>query len=353
MAADPVIPTAGPTDSLLDVPGLSVGQIELGVAEDTPDGATGLTAVVARDGALGAVEVRGAAPATRETDALSAMASGERVHAVIFAGRSVFGLAAADGATRELAERGIGLQIERPGSTMSEPLTIPIVAAASIFDFAHGDGAVRPTDADGRTAVVVALEGAADLRPRSGNAGAGAGATTGKVAPPTLKGGVGHASIVLPAEQGPALVVAALVVVNSAGSLVDPSSRRPWAQWGGFHADVPAPDFSDIALARTQTSLVVVGTNASLAKAQLARVAAMAHDGLARAIRPAHTSVDGDVVFALAVPHSDEHPAAAVHRWAPAGVSVVGALAADAVTRAVLDALLAAAPSGGFDAYRR
>jgi L-aminopeptidase/D-esterase-like protein len=353
---------AGPTDSLVDVPGLAVGQVELGVSDETPDGATGVTAVVARHGALGAVDVRGAAPATRETDALSAFASGERVHAVILSGRSVFGLAAADGATVELERRGIGLAIT-PAEASSEgsggsapgiraPLVIPIVAAASIFDFAHGDGSVRPGAADGRAAVSAALDGPGDARPRSGNAGAGTGATTGKIAPPTLKGGIGHASVVLPAAEGPSLVVGALAIVNAAGSLIDPSSRRPWAQWGGFHAEAPPPDFDDIALARMQTTLVVVGTNARLHKAQLARVCAMAHDGLARAIRPAHTSVDGDVVFALAVPDAEEHPAVAAHQWAPAGVSVVGALAADVVTRAVLDALLSAGPSGGFEAFR-
>jgi L-aminopeptidase/D-esterase-like protein len=370
-------PLPGPTNSLLDVPGLLIGQVELGVSDDTPDGATGITAIVARDGALGAVDVRGAAPATRETDSLSALASGERVHAVLLVGRSVFGLAAADGATTELESRGVGLAVELPGGA----LTIPIVAAAAIFDFAHGDGSIRPRPEDGRAAIAAALDSAAEAnptatdaapvdasaadepakasaadrraRPRSGNAGAGSGATTGKIAPPTLKGGVGHASVLLPAEKGPALVVGAVVVVNSAGSLVDPSSRRPWAQWGGFHADAPAPDFSGIEAARRHTTLVVVGTNAMLDKAQLSRVAAMAHDGLARAIRPAHTSVDGDVVFALAVPQGDDRPVVAVHKWAPAGVSVVGALAADVVTRAVLDALLSAGPSGGFEAFRR
>jgi L-aminopeptidase/D-esterase-like protein len=353
-------PAPGPTNSLLDVPGLLVGQIELGVSDDTPDGATGITAIVAPGGALGAVDVRGAAPATRETDSLSALSSGERVHAVLLVGRSVFGLAAADGATTELESRGVGLAVELPGGT----LTIPIVAAAAIFDFAHGDGSIRPGPEDGRGAVAAALDPPEDAnvdaspagepaRPRSGNAGAGTGATTGKIAPPTLKGGVGHASVVLAVSKGAPLVVGAIVVVNSAGSLVDPSSRRPWAQWGGFHADAPAPDFSGIVAARRHTTLVVVGTNARVDKAQLARVAAMAHDGLARAIRPAHTSVDGDVVFALAVPQADDRPVVSVHKWAPAGVSVVGALAADVVTRAVLDALLSAGPSGGFEAYRR
>ena len=343
------LPAAGPTDSLLDVPGLLVGQVELGISDETPDGATGITAIVAPDGALGAVDVRGAAPATRETDALSALASGERVHAILLVGRSVFGLAAADGATAELEARGIGLSIERKGGT----LIIPIVAAAAIFDFAHGDGSIRPGASDGRAAVAAALDGPSDHRPRSGNAGAGTGATTGKIAPPPLKGGVGHASVVLPATDGASLIVGAAVVVNAAGSLIDPSSRRPWAQWGGFHAEAPAPDFSEIAGARRHTTLVVVGTNARLDKAHLARVAAMAHDGLARAIRPAHTSIDGDVIFALAVPEGEGRPAVAVHEWAPAGVSVVGALAADVVTRAVLDALLSALSSGGFEAYRR
>jgi L-aminopeptidase/D-esterase-like protein len=363
-------PLPGPTNSLLDVPGLLIGQVELGVSDDTPDGATGITAIVAPGGALGALDVRGAAPATRETDSLSALASGERVHAVLLVGRSVFGLAAADGATTELESRGVGLAVELPGGT----LTIPIVAAAAIFDFAHGDGSIRPGPSDGRAAVAAALDTRADIgpgvwpvesspvnaspadqpaRPRSGNAGAGTGATTGKIAPPTLKGGVGHASVVLQASKGPALVVGAVVVVNSAGSLVDPSSRRPWAQWGGFHTDAPAPDFSGIVAARRHTTLAVVGTNARVDKAQLTRVAAMAHDGLARAIRPAHTSVDGDVVFALAVPQSDDRPVVAVHKWGPAAVSVVGALAADVVTRAVLDALLSAGASGGFEAYRR
>lgn len=344
----PPTPTRGPTDSLHDVPGLAIGQVELGRTEETPAGATGVTAVVAPDGALGAADVRGAAPASRETDALSALASGERVHAVVLVGRSVFGLSAADGATAELEARGIGLGIERPGGR----LTIPIVSAAAIFDFAHGDSDVRPGPADGRAAVTAALEASLEVRPGSGNVGAGAGATTGSIARPRLKGGVGHASLVLPLEDGPAFVVGALAVVNSAGSLVDPSSRRPWAQWGGFHAGAAAPDFSAISAARRHTSLVVVGTNARLEKAQLARVAAMANDGLARAVRPAHTSVDGDIVFALAVPQTRDHPSAAAHEWPPAAVTIVGALAADAVAQAVLDALLSALPSGDFEAFR-
>jgi L-aminopeptidase/D-esterase-like protein len=163
---------------------------------------------------------------------------------------------------------------------------------------------------------------------------------------------VGHASAVLELADHPALVVGATAVVNSAGSLVDPGSGKPWAQWGGFHVAATAPDFSVIAAARRNTTLVVLATNARLDKAHLARVAAMAHDGLARAIRPAHTSVDGDVVFALGLREAEGRPVVDVHRWAAAGVTVVGSLAADVVTRAVLDALLSARSSGGFRAYR-
>jgi len=185
----PVAPEVGPTDSILDVPGVRLGQVEMAPTDETPEGSTGVTAVVTADGALGAVDVRGAAPATRETDALSAVASGERVHAIVLAGRSVFGLAAADGATTELEARGIGLPVERPDGK----LTIPIVAGAAIFDFAHGDPAIRPGPADGRAAIVAALDGEASEQPRSGNAGAGMGATTGSIAEPRLKDGAGVA----------------------------------------------------------------------------------------------------------------------------------------------------------------
>lgn len=343
---DTLAPRLGRTDSLVDVPGLVVGQIELGPSDVTPAGATGVTAVVAPDGAVGSVDVRGGAPGTRETDALSAVSSGERTHAVLLVGRSVFGLAAADGATRELERRGIGLPIDGPAGR----LWIPIVAAAVVFDFAHGDPSIRPGPEDGRRAVSAALDTPAGTRPRSGNAGAGAGAGTGGIVQPRLKGGTGHASLVLPVARETHLVVAALAVVNSAGSVVDPATGRTWAEGGAFAELGRVPDFSPVVSSRGQTALVVVGTNARLAKAQLAHVAAMAHDGLARAIRPAHTMVDGDAVFALAVPDAPGHPAVAVHPWPPAAVSIVGALAADAVTRAVLDAVRSARPSGGMEA---
>lgn len=328
-----VIPRPGGTDSLIDVPGLRVGQVEIGANEATPGGATGVTAVVAPGGALGAVDVRGAAPGTRETDALSPLASGERLHAVLVVGRSVFGLAAADGAANELERRGIGIPVEAEWGR----LTIPIVAAAVVFDFSHGDPAVRPGPDDGRRAVEAALDGMA-RRPARGSAGAGAGAWTGGIAGERRRGGVGHASLVLPVEAGE-LVVGALVVVNAAGALVDPSTGRPWAEAGGFDRPGQAPDFGRISAARGQTTIAAIGTNARLSKAQLAQVAGMAHDGIARAIRPAHSGVDGDAVFALGVPDGPDTPAVEAHAWGPAAVSIVGSLAADALTRAILDAV--------------
>jgi L-aminopeptidase/D-esterase-like protein len=330
---DSRIPRPGGTDSLVDVPGLCVGQVELGANEATPDGATGVTAVVAPDGALGAVDVRGGAPGTRETDALSPLASGERVHAVLIVGRSVFGLAAADGATTELERRGIGIVVEAEVGR----LTVPIVAAAVVFDFSHGEPSVRPGPDDGRRAVTVALDGGRG-RPRRGNAGAGTGASIGGIAGERAKGGVGHASLALPVEAG-TLVVGALAVVNAAGTLTNPSTGRLWAEAGGFGRPGQAPDFSRIVAARGQTTIGVIGTNARLSKAQLAQVAGMAHDGIARAIRPAHTGVDGDAVFALGVPDGADTPAVEAHRWGSAAVSIVGSLAADALTRAILDAV--------------
>ena len=336
------VPEPGPTNSLVNVPGLRVGQVAIGATPSTPDGATGVTAVVAPEGALGAVNIRGAAPGSRETDALSVLTSGEQVHAVLLVGRSVFGLAAADGATDELERRGIGLPIDRDDIH----LRIPIVAAAVIFDFLHGDPGIRPRPADGARAVSAALDGPGE-RPRSGNVGAGAGATTGGLVPPRLKGGVGHASLVADLAGG-RLIVGALVVVNSSGSVVNPRTGRPWAKTGGFDVPGPVPDFTPIASSRSNTTLAVVGTNARLGKAPLARVAAMAHDGLARAIRPIHTGVDGDAIFALSVA-TGKSAGVDVHPWAPAAASIVGSLAADALTRAVLDALRSARPSGGIE----
>jgi L-aminopeptidase/D-esterase-like protein len=322
-------PVPGATDSIVDVPGLCVGQVTLGAEADGREGVTGLSVVIAPHGAVGSVDVRGAAPGSRETDALSPTTSGEQVHAVALVGRSVFGLAAADGVTIELERRGIGLSIARPDATA---LTIPIVAAAVIFDLGSGDPAVRPGRADGEAAAARALEGE-QARPASGSVGAGTGAWTGGIVGPRRKGGTGHASLVVPLPAG-TLAVGALVVVNAAGR-VEPDGR--------FDPVGELPDLGPIVSARGQTTLAVIGTNARLSKAQVARVAAMAHDGLARVIRPIHSGVDGDAVFALAVTDGPGARPIDVHPWGAATTTIVGSIAADACARAVGDAMRAAA----------
>jgi L-aminopeptidase/D-esterase-like protein len=320
-------PRPGITDSLVDVPGLRVGSVEMADA-------TGVTAVIAPHGALASVDVRGAAPGTRETDTLAPSASGESVHAVLLVGRSVFGLAAADGATLQLESRGIGLRI---APETGGPVTIPIVAAAVIFDLAVGDPLIRPGAPEGHRVVSAALDGG-NGRPASGRVGAGTGASVGGVAGERRPGGLGHASLVAEVAGGE-LIVGALAVVNSAGTPYAANGRSMLADVGGFGDPGPLPKFGRIVASRTNTTLVVVGTNGRLGKAQLGHVASMAHDGLARAIRPIHTGVDGDVVFALSSADRGEVAGVVVHDWMPAAVSIVGAMAADAVSRAVADAL--------------
>ena len=342
-------PRPGPTDSIVDVPGVRVGQVSIGAGPETPNGSTGVTAVVVRSGALGAIDVRGGAPGTRESETLAATRSGERVHAVLLVGRSVFGLAAADGATNELEERGIGIVVEREEGR----LVFPIVPAAVIFDALHGDPAIRPSAEEGRRAVAAALDGsgAEPARPASGTAGAGTGASIGGLVGDRRKGGVGHASLAVVtgahgAGQGRRLIVGALVVVNSAGG---PARRGRHALLDPRRRPRPIPAFETISSSRGQTTLAVIATNARLSKAQLAHVATMAHDGFARAIEPVHTGVDGDLAICLAIPDGDDAPAVDVHEWPPAATSIVGAMAADAVERAIADALRSATASGGLE----
>ena len=336
-------PRPGRTDSIVDVPGVRVGQVAIGAAPETPNGSTGVTAIVVPGGALGAIDVRGGAPGTRESDTLDAARSGERVHAVLLVGRSVFGLVAADGAPSELEERGIGIVVEREEGR----LVFPIVPAAVIFDALHGDPAVRPSADDGRRAVALALDGHGEpSRPASGTAGAGTGASLGGLVGERHKGGVGHASLVVRVVPGgqARLVVGALVVVNSAGG---PAGRRGWLD--ARRRPRPLPAFETISSSRGQTTLAVIATNARLSKSQLAHVATMAHDGFARAIEPVHTGVDGDLAICLGIPGGNDTPAVDVHEWPPAATSIVGAMAADAVERAIADALRSATPSGGLE----
>ena len=304
---------------LTDVAGLRVGHFT------HPLRPTGCTVVLCEVGAVAGVDVRGAAPGTRETDLLHPTALVEQVHAVLLSGGSAFGLAAADGVMRWLDERGHGLAVG--------PARVPIVPAAVLFDLWVGDASIRP-DADAGYAACAAAGAGAIAQ---GNVGAGAGATVGKLfgIERAMKGGIGTASI-----RVGAVTVAALVAVNALGDIVDPASGQLLA--GARKADgrglldsmaaiargeLPAP-----AVAGMSTTIGVIATDAVLSKTQANKLASMAHDGLARSINPVHTMADGDTLFALATGASGK----------PGHMSVLGALAAEVTARAVMAAIAAA-----------
>lgn len=364
-------PVAGPHDDLTDVAGVRVGHHQ----RIGRGWRTGTTVVLLPPGSVGGVDVRGGGPCTRETDALAPGTLVEVVHAVCLSGGSVFGLAAASGVTDWLAGRGVGLPV---GPGLGE--VAPIVPAACLFDLRPGAWTHRPDAAFGRAAADAAAGAGGSGPVRLGSVGAGAGARSGPLA-----GGVGSASAVLAASPDDAAIagsgreaspegvtVAALVVVNSAGSPVDEASGRLYGAdllLAGEAADLRSPVSSEPAVPlpawgspdrpdRTATVLVVVATDAALGPAECTRVAMAAHDGLARAFRPAHGLTDGDVVFAVAT--GGRPPAAGVP--APggllragaagsAGLGEVMAAAADVVTRGCVRAVLAAG-GGDHPSYR-
>ncbi len=272
-------------DNLCDVPGVLVGH-----ATDR-EGLTGCTAVLfeSQGGAVVGVDVRGSSPGTRETDRLGPIGAVRGTHGLLLTGGSAFGLAAADGVVRFLEEKGVGLDIG--------VARIPLVSAAVLFDLVVGDPAARPDAAMGYEAASSAK--AADFE--QGSVGAGTGASVGKVLgmDRAMKGGIGSASVGL--EDG--LVVAALAAVNAFGDVRDPETGGTLA---GPRLEDGTPGDTAYLLPQAasrlrwgeNTTLGVVATNARLSKPQAVKVAQMAHDGLARAVHPVHTTVDGDVVFA-------------------------------------------------------
>ncbi|MPZ65821.1 MAG: hypothetical protein GEU83_10015 [Pseudonocardiaceae bacterium] len=294
---------------------------------------TGTTVVLTPDGAVGGVDCRGGAPGTRETDLLDPSNLVERVQAVCLTGGSAYGLAAADGVMRWLAERGLGFRV---GAQPHE--VVPIVPAAVLFDLPAGQWGNRPDAGFG----FLACEAATDEQPAQGCVGAGAGAITGG-----LQGGIGTASVVTASDH----TVGALVAVNAAGSAVDPGSGMPWAADhevdGEFGLRSPEPrDVGAAAGSPLNTTIGVIATDAGLGKAQCRRLAGAGHDGLARAVRPAHTMADGDTLFALATgtePVTD-------HRV----LDELCAAAAECVARSVVHGVLAATAVPGSDvpAYR-
>ncbi|MFZ9408426.1 MAG: P1 family peptidase [Burkholderiaceae bacterium] len=296
---------AGPTDSLTDVTGLSVGHY---TETRRP---TGCTVVLCPEGAVAGVDVRGAAPGTRETDLLDPVNTVDRVHGVLLSGGSAFGLAAAQGVVDWLHERGHGLP--------AGPTRVPIVPAAILFDLWMGNPSIYPDGAAGRAACEAAHHGPV----AQGSVGAGTGASVGKCfgMAHAMKGGIGSASLRLGG-----ITVAALIAVNAVGDVRDPRSGRliagaravrphspsgrpvlrntAWsllAEASGASNDAPRAD--RLPGRGEATTIGVVATDAVLDKAGCTRLARVAHDGLARAIDPVHTAWDGDTLFALSTGH--------------------------------------------------
>jgi L-aminopeptidase/D-esterase-like protein len=325
-------------NTITDVPGLRVGH-----AQDE-DALTGCTVILCEKGAVGGVDQRGGAPGTRETDALYPMHLVQQIHAIVLSGGSAFGLDSASGVVRYLEERGVGFDVR--------VARVPIVPAAILFDLGIGRADVRPDAAMGYQACL----NASRRPPAEGNAGAGTGATVGKALGmgQAMKSGLGCASL----EIIPGVVVGAIVAVNAFGDVIDPTNHQIIAGArtlyqgdqrsgaGEYFADTlhilrsmassQAPGFG-----RARPSNTVIGavaTNARLNKEQINKVAQMAQDGLARAIRPAHTMLDGDTIFAISTGQKR------------VDVNIVGAFAAEVFAEAVVRAVHAARPLGGLPA---
>jgi L-aminopeptidase/D-esterase-like protein len=307
-------------DTLTAISGLLVGH------DQDPRRPTGCTVVLCPQGAVAGVDVRGAAPGTRETDLLSPGNLVQQIHGIALCGGSAFGLDAASGVMRWLEAKGHGLAVG--------PVTVPIVPAAVIFDLWVGDARIRPDALSGYRA----CEAASSAPVAQGNEGAGAGATVGKVFGPqrAMKGGLGSAAV----KVGE-VVVAALVVCNALGDVIDPSNGQ-WIAGARTHPDSLQPIHIVKAQLRgesaqhlsvgSNTTIGVVATNATLDKAQAQRLAQMGHDGLAHAIRPVHTPLDGDTLFGLATGHLP----------GPADMMLLSTMAAEATARATVQAVRSA-----------
>lgn len=299
-------------DDITDIPGIRVGH------DTNLEAGTGCTVILCDNTAVGGVDVRGGAPATRETDLLRPLYMVEEVHAVLLTGGSAFGLDAASGVMRYLEEQHIGFDVG--------VARVPIVPAAALFDLGLGSASIRPDAAAGYRA----CEQATAEPIAQGNVGAGTGATVGKMLGPSfqMKGGLGSASIELPDGT----LVGAIVAVNAFGDVIDPQTQQVIAgtrnpAGNGFLASSPFGN----------TTIAVIATNASLTKEQVNKVAQMAHNGLAQTIRPAHTQFDGDTVFALALGPKRQSPPDP--SMAALQVSLVGAAAATTLARAIVNAV--------------
>lgn len=321
--------------SITSIPGLRVGH-----AQDF-EALTGVTVLLCERGAVGGVDQRGGAPGTRETDALHPLHLVERVHAVVLSGGSAFGLDAATGVVRYLEERGVGFDVR--------VARVPIVPAAILFDLGIGRADVRPDAEMGYQACL----NASSRPPAEGNVGAGTGCTVGKILgiDRAMKSGIGSAAT----EIGEGIIVAAIAAVNVFGDVLDPQTGKIVAGARANHDEVltyAAPGYfantlqvmkglggHPLRFARGEnTAIGVVATNARLSKEHANKVAQMAQDGLARAVRPAHTMLDGDTIFALSTGNRN------------ADVNIVGAFAAEVFAQAILRAVRMASPLAGLPA---
>ncbi len=318
----PSSPTPGTSHdagSITRVPGIEVGHFT------DPRRPTGCTVILAREGAVGGVDVRGAAPGTRETDLLDPSNLVEKVHGIMLAGGSSWGLDAASGAVRWLEERGIGFDVVVG--------RLPLVPSAVLFDLQVGDMRIRPDAAAG----YAACEAASRADPAEGNVGAGTGAAVGKIfgIHNAMKGGIGTASVTVDG-----VTVGALIACNALGDVIDPDTAQVIAgartddgrqlrdtRRALLRGEAPKP-----LLAGTNTTIGVIATDATITKAQAHRLAVAAHDGLARSINPVHTMSDGDTLFTLGTGVSGKNP----------GMMVLSTMAAEATAIATARAVRAA-----------
>ncbi|MFT4087863.1 MAG: P1 family peptidase [Gordonia sp. (in: high G+C Gram-positive bacteria)] len=348
---------ARPGDRITDVPGIGVGhfhRIDDDVAVGTPDTpgrgwATGSTVVTVPDGATTAVDVRGGGPGTRETDLLDPANTVLGAHAIVLTGGSAYGLAVADGVMGALESVGRGLAMDLLGHV------VPIVPAAVVFDLPVGAWEKRPTAEFGARAFA-----ASGPEFALGSVGGGAGARAG-----ALKGGVGTSSMFIPDGPARGLTVGAVVVANPVGQVIDPRTGLPWDVDDLAHHRLRAPIDGEVgALAELEskgtvlnTTIGVIATDAALPVSELKRLAMSGHDGLGRAIRPAHSPLDGDTLFAVATGSQPADPETAVPMPAgmEPGAAVLAALCAAAATvtqRAVVSAVVSATAVGPVPSYR-
>lgn len=331
-------------------PGVGIGHVSLG---DTGVSVLSFAAAGSGAGAVASVDVRGGGPGTRETDLLAPENTVGAVQAIVLAGGSAYGLAAADGAMAELESRGAGFRVFGPDS---DGPVVPIVPAAVIFDLAVGDPQHRPTAADGQRATARALDnfdgaaGTASARKTSAstastsNIGAGCGATAGK-----LRGGFGQAS-----REVAGYRVSAAVVANPVGEVVDAATGRLFG--APERAPVDAEKFADLPspAASLNTTIGVIATNAPLAKAQLRRLAMCGHDGISWAVRPAHSPLDGDTLFAVSTASQEtalQESAAQETASTTETMTALCAASSQVVCDAIVHAVVHAEPGYGLPTY--